>query len=111
MPPLSWAGAAAPPRAIDDRVAPRLVQARLTQIRRSATRTQTNRLCSSSRRRHRLAGMSAEQVALIPQCAECHVVWLPTDETRWSALHTDDEPPGLAFFCPSCAEREFGDEA
>jgi hypothetical protein len=31
-------------------------------------------------------------------------VWLPTDEDRWEASLTDDEPPELAF----CAEREFG---
>jgi len=23
---------------------------------------------------------------------------------------TDDEPPELAFYCPECAEREFGDD-
>jgi hypothetical protein len=23
---------------------------------------------------------------------------------------TDDEPPELAFYCPECAEREFGGE-
>jgi hypothetical protein len=28
--------------------------------------------------------MSAEQVALIPRCAECLEVWLPADEERWS---------------------------
>jgi hypothetical protein len=26
--------------------------------------------------------MSAEQVALIPQCAECREIWLPADEER-----------------------------
>jgi hypothetical protein len=53
--------------------------------------------------------MSAEGVAVIPQCAECGVVWLPTDESRWEAYLTDDEPPELAFYCPDCAEQEFGD--
>jgi hypothetical protein len=49
--------------------------------------------------------MSAEQVALIPRCAECAERWLPTDEERWRAyLDTDDE---LVFYCPECAEREF----
>src|SRR6266516_108065 len=51
--------------------------------------------------------VSAEQVALIPQCVECGVVWLPADSTRWEAYLTDDEPPELAFYCPDCAEREF----
>jgi hypothetical protein len=49
--------------------------------------------------------VSAEQVALIPQCAECGEVWLPGDEDRWKAyLDTDDE---LVFYFPDCAEREF----
>jgi hypothetical protein len=53
--------------------------------------------------------LSAEQVALIPECAECGAPWLPADEERWSAYHTDDEPPELAFFCLACAEPEFGE--
>jgi len=36
--------------------------------------------------------VSAEHVALIPQCAECLAVWLPDDEDRWLAyLDTDSE--------------------
>jgi hypothetical protein len=34
---------------------------------------------------------------------------MPADEERWSAYLTD-EPPELAFYCPDCAEREFGGE-
>jgi hypothetical protein len=50
--------------------------------------------------------MSTEQVALIPRCAECSERWLPDDAERWRAyLDTDDE---LVFYCPECAEREFG---
>ena len=53
----------------------------------------------------RIAAVSAEQVALIPQCAECFRVWLPDDGDRWQAyFDTDDE---LVFYCPECAEREF----
>ena len=49
--------------------------------------------------------MSAEQVALIPQCAECFGVRLPVDDDRWRAyFDTDDE---LVFYCPDCAKREF----
>jgi len=33
---------------------------------------------------------------------------LPAEEDRWQALRTDDEPPELVFYCPACAEREFG---
>jgi hypothetical protein len=51
--------------------------------------------------------VSAKQVAQIPQGAECKEVWLPADEDCWRAyLDTDDE---LVFFCPECAEREFGE--
>jgi uncharacterized Zn-finger protein len=50
--------------------------------------------------------MSAEQVTQTPHCAECREVWLPDDHERWRAyLDTDDE---LVFYCPYCAEREFG---
>ncbi len=52
--------------------------------------------------------MSAESVALIPECAEVRrplVVGL--DKERWSAFCTDDEPPELVFYCPECAEWEF----
>jgi predicted RNA-binding Zn-ribbon protein involved in translation (DUF1610 family) len=52
--------------------------------------------------------VSAEQVALIPRCAECGDMWLPDDEDRWRAyLDTDDE---LVFYCPECAEQEFGEK-
>jgi hypothetical protein len=54
--------------------------------------------------------VSAESVALIPRCAECGKIWLPADGERWEAYLTDDEPPELAFYCPGCAEREFGSE-
>jgi hypothetical protein len=51
--------------------------------------------------------VDAQQVALIPECVECEIPWLPTDEERWRAYLTDDEPPEVAFFCAECAEREF----
>jgi hypothetical protein len=54
--------------------------------------------------------MSAESVALIPQCAECGACWLPADDERWHAYLTDDEPAEVAFYWPGCAEREFGDQ-
>jgi hypothetical protein len=33
------------------------------------------------------------------------------DAAGWKAFRTDLEgdPPALAFFCPGCVEREFGD--
>jgi hypothetical protein len=45
------------------------------------------------------------------RCAECKsssgLYW-----QGWRALRVDDpeidEPPALAFYCPTCAEREFG---
>jgi hypothetical protein len=51
-----------------------------------------------------------ESVALIPRCAECEAHWLPADQERWSAYLTDDEPAEIVFYCPLCAEREFGEE-
>jgi hypothetical protein len=53
--------------------------------------------------------MRAEGVALILRCAECQTYWLPVADERWAAYLTDDEPPELAFYCPECADREFGD--
>jgi hypothetical protein len=35
--------------------------------------------------------VSAEQVALIPKCAECSAAWLPVDEERWRAYLRDDD--------------------
>jgi hypothetical protein len=47
--------------------------------------------------------VSAEQVALIPQCAECPKVWLRQDADRWRAyLDPEDE---LVFYCPECVRR------
>lgn len=47
--------------------------------------------------------MSAEQVALIPQCIECQGVWLPADEDRWRAyLDIDDK---VVFYCAECVSR------
>jgi hypothetical protein len=40
---------------------------------------------------------------------QCERPWLPVDDEDWSAYLTDDEPPEVVFFCPDCAEREFGD--
>jgi hypothetical protein len=53
--------------------------------------------------------VSAEQVALIPFCVECGLVWWPDEDDRLAAYLTDDEPPELAFYCSKCAEREFRD--
>lgn len=45
------------------------------------------------------------------ECRECGIssgaFWI-----RWRAYRCDDperdEPPTLAFYCPACADREFG---
>jgi hypothetical protein len=53
--------------------------------------------------------VGAEGAATILQCAECERPWLHEDtEHWWSAYLTDDEPPEVVFFCPNCAQREFG---
>ena len=57
--------------------------------------------------------MPVEGVALIPRCTECEAAWLPADEERWRAYHGGDDldaPAELFFYCPACAEREFGEE-
>jgi hypothetical protein len=58
--------------------------------------------------------MPVEGVALIPRCAECEAVWLPSDGERWLAYIGRDEyfhePAELVFYCSDCAEREFGDD-
>jgi len=52
--------------------------------------------------------VSAEQLALIPQCEECLGVWMPA-VARWQAQWIDDGPEErLLFYCPACARREFG---
>ena len=43
-----------------------------------------------------LRTVSAESVALIPECAECEARRLPADEDRWQAYLSDDEPPEVA---------------
>jgi hypothetical protein len=52
-----------------------------------------------------------EQLVNTVECRECGIssgaFWI-----RWRAYRTDDpelnEPPALAFYCPACADREFG---
>ena len=51
--------------------------------------------------------MSAERVAIVPECVECGARWLLDDPERWQLREVDlDE---LAWYCPRCAEREVGD--
>jgi hypothetical protein len=53
--------------------------------------------------------VSAEQVAVIPQCPECGELCLAGDADRWRAyLDTDDR---LNFYCPDRAVREFGERS
>jgi hypothetical protein len=55
--------------------------------------------------------MTADRlVALIPECAGCGRRWWPLETEHWQAWLTDDEPPEVAFYCPDCAEHEFGAE-
>jgi hypothetical protein len=53
--------------------------------------------------------VGAEGAATVLQCAECERPWLAVDDEHRSAYLTDDEPPEVLFFCPDCAEREFGE--
>jgi hypothetical protein len=54
--------------------------------------------------------VSAERVALIPQCEECRKVWLPAEGTGgWPTGSTTALKDRLAFWCSECAEHEFGE--
>jgi hypothetical protein len=46
--------------------------------------------------------------ATILQCAECEQPWMPEDAEHWWSAYLTDEPPRVVFYCPECAEREFG---
>jgi hypothetical protein len=76
--------------------------------------------CAVARQRRSSAGMSEwreqrvrEQVRLVA-CLECgdqsDAGW-----SGWQAHRVDDpeldEPPTLGFYCPACAEAEFGPDA
>ena len=53
--------------------------------------------------------MSAEHVAVIPQCEQCAQLWLADDPERWRCYVVDDGPDDkLLFYCCECTEREFG---
>ena len=61
-----------------------------------------------------LAGMEDRGTigeVLLPACVECPCLSSATAR-GWKAYRPDDpetdEPPKLAFYCPECAEREFG---
>jgi hypothetical protein len=43
-----------------------------------------------------------------PECIECSAVWLPADQERWQLHQVDVDE--LAWFCPACAESEFGED-
>jgi uncharacterized OB-fold protein len=48
--------------------------------------------------------MITEQITVVPQCAQCGHVWVPTEGECWRCnFDTDSEP---VFYCPDCAERE-----
>jgi hypothetical protein len=56
--------------------------------------------------------MGIESVTRIPQCIECAERWLPMDTDHWQAHWIDDgRDDRLLFYCPDCAEREFGTES
>lgn len=56
-------------------------------------------------------GDRVEQAVHVLACVECPRV-SSASARRWRAYRVDDpeedEQPALAFYCPECAEREFG---
>jgi hypothetical protein len=62
---------------------------------------------------HQKVKMASESAVLTPECVECRRVWLPSDSKHWEAYLAyvgDDKPPELTFYCPQCAELEFGSD-
>jgi hypothetical protein len=48
-------------------------------------------------------------VLTAPSCQECLRRWLLGSAERWRTYWIDDGPEEkLFFYCPECAEREFG---
>jgi hypothetical protein len=67
----------------------------------------------------RSATMPEDAVPTVVACEECGRVWLE-GERGWEAHRLDEDPTPLtrallvdermvAFYCPKCAEREFGE--
>jgi hypothetical protein len=60
---------------------------------------------------YELAG-NGRQIHVL-RCVECHTQ-STTSSSGWRGLRCDvpeeDDTPILAFYCPACAEREFGTE-
>jgi hypothetical protein len=53
----------------------------------------------------------AGQASSPPRCEECFQPWHADDHSRWRAFWIDDGPDErLVFYCPECAEREFGSD-
>jgi hypothetical protein len=56
-------------------------------------------------------GSEVESAVHVFGCAECPRV-SSAFATGWKAYRVDDPqddgPPGLGFYCPDCARREFG---
>jgi hypothetical protein len=59
-------------------------------------------------RNNRAVADKPETVQAAPAiaCQECPAIW--TDDSRWRLYLTRDEQPEAVFYCPECAEREFG---
>jgi hypothetical protein len=47
--------------------------------------------------------VAADQI----RCIECSEEWRPDETTLWRAYLTEELPPELILYCPSCAKREF----
>jgi hypothetical protein len=53
--------------------------------------------------------MTAEPVAVIPQCEECKQVWLPDDGDRWQAYFDSDDE--LVFYVRIAPTGSLGSDA
>jgi hypothetical protein len=59
--------------------------------------------------RHRMQDPEPADPPCVLRCQECSATTADVDPARWVAFLTSDEPPEVLFYCPVCAEREFGD--
>ena len=75
---------------------------------RSTGNASSPRCVSTLRLVHRRVGLERRKRCFDPAVRRVSGRVAPGAGERWQTYLTDDEPPEIAFYCPECAEREFG---